>query len=242
MGQQTDFTLLVDAFKQKYTTNVDILKARLKIARQQPNQDVAMCAHLPCLSTSCQTDCPHQFHCGLSDSSLRWELRKSKPATADDAPTMAMELNSFLESEKSASPHLQTSESAVNRIQRNPSDKNSNNLMDQFVQTLTEKLNQTMPPTKKSRDSRSSSVDSSANKSVRFRTNNSGNKKNQNSQQNRGRSPEPKKTNKSNNKIEPCKQCKRNNHESRDYKACSKCGRVGHFKNESRSTQNNNIN
>ena len=41
VAQQTDFTLPVDAFRQNYTTNVDILKARLKAARQQPNQDIA---------------------------------------------------------------------------------------------------------------------------------------------------------------------------------------------------------
>ena len=38
-AQQTDFNLLADAFRQNYTTNVDIIKARLKAARQQPNQD-----------------------------------------------------------------------------------------------------------------------------------------------------------------------------------------------------------
>ena len=36
-AQPADFNLLVVAFRQKYTTNVDILKARLKAAWQQPN-------------------------------------------------------------------------------------------------------------------------------------------------------------------------------------------------------------
>ena len=40
-AQQTDLTLLVDAFRQNYTTIVDILKARLEAARQQPNLDIA---------------------------------------------------------------------------------------------------------------------------------------------------------------------------------------------------------
>ena len=39
--QQNDFDLLVDAFRQNYTTNVDILNARLKAAKQQPSQDIA---------------------------------------------------------------------------------------------------------------------------------------------------------------------------------------------------------
>ena len=38
-AQQTDFNLLVEAYRHNYTTKVDILKARLKAARQQPNQD-----------------------------------------------------------------------------------------------------------------------------------------------------------------------------------------------------------
>ena len=37
---QNDFNLLLDAFCQIYT-NVEILKARLKAARQQPGQDIA---------------------------------------------------------------------------------------------------------------------------------------------------------------------------------------------------------
>ena len=109
---------------------------------------------------------------------------------------MAMKLNFFLENEKGAPPPTQASESAVNMVSRNPSEQNSNDLIDQFVRTLTEKLNKSMPPTEKSRDSRSSTVESRTNKSVRSQTNINGNKKNQNNQQNRGRLPEPKKTNK----------------------------------------------
>ena len=40
-SQQTNFDMLVDAFRQNYTTNGDILKARLKAAKQQPNQDIS---------------------------------------------------------------------------------------------------------------------------------------------------------------------------------------------------------
>ena len=38
---QNDFDLLVEALRQNYTTNVEILKVRLKAARQQPGQDIA---------------------------------------------------------------------------------------------------------------------------------------------------------------------------------------------------------
>ena len=49
-----------------------------------------------------------------------------------------------------------------------------------------------MPPTEKSRDSRSS-VECKTIESIRFRTNNNGNKKTHNNQQNRGRSPDQRK-------------------------------------------------
>ena len=216
VAQQKDITLLVDAFRQKNTTNVDILKARLKASRQQSNQDIAsFLCDVRALARRAYRAFPHlveqiiltSFIEGFSDSTRRWELRKSKAAAAEDTLTMAMEFNSFLEIEKGAPPKLQTSETTGNLISQNPSDQNSNDLMDQFVRTFTEKLNKAMPSTEKSRDSRSISVDSSANKSVCFRTNNNGNKKNQNSQQNRERSPGPKKSNKGNNKKEPCKHC-----------------------------------
>ena len=39
---KNDRDLLVEAFRQNYTTNIEILKARLKAARQQPGQDIAI--------------------------------------------------------------------------------------------------------------------------------------------------------------------------------------------------------
>ena len=90
---------------------------------------------------------------GLSDSTLRWELRKSKSATAE-ALTMAMELNSFLELEKGArSTSTVAPESAVNLISRISSVLQTNDLMDTFVPTLTEKLNKALPHSGKTQDS-----------------------------------------------------------------------------------------
>ena len=90
--QQNDFDFLVDAFRQNYTTNVDILKARLKAAKQQPSQGIAtfFCdirtvarrayrAHPHLLDQSFLTS----FIEGLQSSTLRWELRKTKPSTAE---------------------------------------------------------------------------------------------------------------------------------------------------------------
>ena len=164
VAQQTDFTLLVDAFRQNYTTNVDILKARLKAARQQPNQDIAsFLCDVRTLARRTYRAFPHlieqfvltSFIEGLSDSTLRWELRKGKPATADGALTMAIELNSFIELEKGArSPSTVAPDSAVNQVSRNFSEIQPNDLMDTFVRTLTEKLNKALPHSGKTQDSR----------------------------------------------------------------------------------------
>ena len=259
VAQQTDFTLLVDALRQNYTTNVDILKARLKAARQQPNQDIAsFLCHVRTLARRAYRAFPQlyeqivltRFIEGLSDSTLRWELRKSKPATADEALNMAIELNSFLELEKGArSTSTVAPESAVNQVSRTSSEIQTNDLMDTFVRTLTEKLNKALPHrgytqdsnTYKTQNSRSSSVESNGKKSVRFQTSNTWHTKNQHNKQHRGRSTQPRKTTKNNSNRELCKHCKRNNHDSRDCKACFKCGRVGHFRNECRSNMNNKL-
>ena len=75
-------TFLVDAFRQNYTTNVEILKARLKAARQQPGQDIAtFLSDIRTLSRRAYRDHPHlleqivvtSFIEGLNNSTLRWE-------------------------------------------------------------------------------------------------------------------------------------------------------------------------
>ena len=107
--QQNDFDLLVDAFRQNYTTNVDILKARLKAAKQQPSQDIAtFLCDIRILARRANRAHPHLIDQivltslieGLQSSTLRWELRKTKPSTADEALTLAIELDSLLASER----------------------------------------------------------------------------------------------------------------------------------------------
>ena len=105
---QNDFDLLVEAFRQNYTTNEEILKARLKAARQQPRQDIA--TFLCDIRTSARRayrDHPHlleqivvtSFIESLNNSTIRWELRKLKPENADHALTKALELQAYLELE-----------------------------------------------------------------------------------------------------------------------------------------------
>ena len=77
---QNDFNLLVEAFRQNYTTNVEILKARLKAARQQPGQDIAtFLCDIRTLARRAYRDHPHlleqivvtSFIEGLNNSTLR---------------------------------------------------------------------------------------------------------------------------------------------------------------------------
>ena len=57
---QHDFHILVDAFRQNYTTNVEILKARPKAARQQPGHDVTTFhCNISTLARSAHRDNPH---------------------------------------------------------------------------------------------------------------------------------------------------------------------------------------
>ena len=111
--QQDDFDLLVDAFRQNYTTNADILKARLKAAKQQPEQEIAnFLCDLRTLARRVYRANPHlidkivltSFVEGLKSPTLRWELRKAKPRTVEEALTLAIELDSFIALERTNYP------------------------------------------------------------------------------------------------------------------------------------------
>ena len=111
--QQDDYDLLVDAFQQNYTTNVDILKTRMKAAKQQPEQETAnFLCDLRTLARRAYRDSPHlidqivltSFVEGLNSPTLRWELRKAKPRTVEEALTLAIELCSFIALERTNYP------------------------------------------------------------------------------------------------------------------------------------------
>ena len=110
VAQQQNFDQLVAAFRTTYTTNVEVLKAKLKAARQQPNQTIA--AFLCDVRTLARRVYRGQplieeqmvltsFIEGLHDAQLRWELRKSKPANPDAALALAVELHAFMEMDPS---------------------------------------------------------------------------------------------------------------------------------------------
>ena len=108
VNHQNDFDLLVEAFRQNYTTNVEISKLRLKAARQQPGKDIAtFLCDIRTLARRAYREHPHlleqivvtSFIEGLNNSTLRWELRKLKPENADHALTKPLELQAYLELE-----------------------------------------------------------------------------------------------------------------------------------------------
>ena len=234
--------MLVDAFQQNYTTNVNVLKARLKAARQQPNQDIsAFLCNIRTLARRAYRAFPHleeqivltSFIEGLSDATLRWELRKSKPATGDDALTLAMELNSFLEIDKGAPSTSKMAEASGNAISRETPEPPTNEWMDELVRTLTEGFKNAMakrnPEVSRQRNStpnrnqpsRSNSTDSQGIPTVRFqniskeRRNNSGRDNNRRGPNRLNSTPNrPNSTQKSSKG--PCKHCKRENHASNE--------------------------
>ena len=98
----------MEAFRQNYTTNVEILKARLKAASQQHGQDiVTFLCDIRTLAGRAYRDHPHlleqivvtSFIEGPNNSTLRWNLRNLKPENADHALTKALELHAYLELE-----------------------------------------------------------------------------------------------------------------------------------------------
>ena len=142
---QNDFDLLVEAFRQNYTTNVEISKARLKAARKQPGQNRAtFLCDIRTLARRAYRDHPHlleqtvvtSFIEGLNNSTLRWELGKLKPKNADHALTKALELQAYLELEGTNPIGTASSGSAgVNYITNEILTENTA-IFDEFVRSL----------------------------------------------------------------------------------------------------------
>ena len=150
---QNDFDLLVEAFRQNYTTNVEILKTRLKAARQQPGQDIAtFLCDIHTLARRAYRDHPQvlehivvtSFIEGLNNSTLRWDLRKLKPENADHALTKALELQAYLELEGRDPIGTASSGSAGVNHMTNQFLTENTAIFDEFVRSL-EKNTDNMP-------------------------------------------------------------------------------------------------
>ena len=144
-GYQNDFNLFMDAFRQNYTTNAKILKARLKAARQQPGQIIATFLCDFCmLARRAYRDHSHSleqivvtsFIEGLNNSTLRWELRKLKPENADHALTKALKLQAYLELEGQNPIGTASSSSAGVSHMMNHFLTDNTAIFDEFVRTL----------------------------------------------------------------------------------------------------------
>ena len=179
VAQQQNFDQLVAAFRTTYTTNIEVLKAKLKAARQQPNQTIA--AFLCDIRTLARRIYRGQplieeqmvltsFIEGLHDSQLRWELRKSKPASPDAALALAVELHAFMEMD----PSLKNgSQATVNMVSATPpqplmatASTSQEDMMGTLIQTIRQEIQKALPQTNQnSSSSRSSSTDG---RSVRF--------------------------------------------------------------------------
>ena len=245
-----------------------MLKARLEAARKQPKQDIsAFLCDIRTIMRRAYRTYPllaeqiviTSFMEHLSDLKLRWELRKSKPTTADGALALAMELNSFLEIEEGASITSKVAKTSVNAISCATLEPSTKKRMDELVRTSTEGFKNAMPepsqeasrPCNSTADrnqfARPNSTDSQGNRTVYFqkhskqRNSYNGGGSNRRELNLQKWSPTRPNSNKTSSKG-PCKQCKRSNYASIECKAYFKCGKKGYFRNECRSNTSNNLN
>ena len=178
-AQQQNFKQLVAAFRTTYT-NVEVLKAKLKAARQQPNQTIAaFLCDVRTLTRRVYRGQPlieeqivlTSFIEGLHDAQLRWELRKCKPITPCAALAIAVELHAFMEMD----PSLRSeSQALVNMVSATPpqpliatASSSQEKMMGPLIQTIRQEIQKVLPQTSQhSSISRSSSTDDGH--SVRF--------------------------------------------------------------------------
>ena len=256
VAQQQNFDQLVAAFRTTYTTNVEVLKAKLKAARQQPNQTIA--AFLCDIRTLARRVYRGQplveeqmvltsFIEGLHDSQLRWEPRKSKPASPDAALALAVELHAFMEMD----PSLRSgSQAAVNMVSATPpqplmatASTSQADMMGTLIQTIRQEIQKALPQTNQnSSNSRSSSTDG---RSVRFNSpgpnrqsanshqnqnyrnsNNNSNRYNNNNQNNRYDNSGNQQNNRYNNNRNTSNQ--QQNRNNTNQQPCRHCNRTNH--------------
>ena len=179
VAQQQNFDQLVAAFRTTNTTNVEVLKAKLKTARQQPNQTIA--AFLCGVRTLARRVYRGQplieeqmvltsFIEGLHDSQLRWELRKSKPASPVAALALAVELHAFMEMDSSLRSGSQATVNMVSATPPQPlmttASSSQEDMMATLIQTIRQEIQKVLLQTNQnSSNSCSSSTDG---RSVRF--------------------------------------------------------------------------
>ena len=181
VAQQQDFDQLVAAFRTTYTTNVEVPKAKLKAARQQPNQTIApFLCDIRTLARRVYRGQPlieeqmvlTRFIEGLHDAQLRWELRKSQPASPDAALALAVELHAFMKIDPSLRSGPQAAVNMVSATRPQPlmatASTSQGEKMGTLIQTIRQEIQKALPQTNQNPStSRSTSTDG---RSVRFKT------------------------------------------------------------------------
>ena len=249
VAQQQNFDQLVAAFRATYTTNVEVPKAKVKAARQQPNQTIA--AFLCDVRTLARRVYGGQplieeqvvltgFIEGLHDAQLRWELGKSKPARPDAALALAVELNAFMEMDPSLRSGSQATVNMVSATSPQPlmttAPTSQEDMMRTLIQTIRQEIQKALPRTNQNYSTpRSSSTDS---RSVRLNSpgpnrqsantnqNQNQNHRNSNNQNNRYNNSGNQQNNRYNNKRNTANQ--QQNRNSTNQQPCRYCNRTNH--------------
>ena len=181
---------------------------------------------------------------------VRWEVRKAKPTTVEDAVSLAVEMQSYLNLHGHQPEPIPTA--SVNNV-AGPSVPNGD-LFTDLIFTIKEEVKRAIDESNSRQRGRSAERSFSTrspsfngktkNDHERTRERNYNHRDRKDSRgntPNRGGSTESKSrvsfggnSTTNSNKTE-CQRCHRTNHATKDCKACFKCGRVGHFRRECRS-------
>ena len=173
VAQKQNFDQLVAAFRTPYTESVEVLKAKLKAARQQPNETIA--AFLCDVQTLARRVYRGQpvieelvvvtsFIEGLHDAQLRSKLRKSKPISPDAALALAVELHAVMENDHSLRGASKTTVNMVSAAPPQPlmaaASSSQEDKIGTLIQTIRQEIQKDLPRTSQnSSNSRSSSTD-----------------------------------------------------------------------------------
>ena len=245
-AQKGDYDELKRLFRQQYKPNADVLKAQVKSLRQPPGLDVsAFYRTLRDLAVKAHIDDAVRselllttFIEGLANSVFRWEFRKTKPTVVEDALSLALEMQSYL------NLHDQqpgTPAASVNNL-NGPSPSQSE-LFSDLIFTMKEEVKRVVversgPPQRGRSSERPTSSRLQQSESNNHTNQNQRRTWNQNQRNcTNSRSTTPKRgqshnsknrvsfNSSGNNSAKECQRCHRKNHETKDCKACFKCGR-----------------
>ena len=252
LAKQQNFDQLVANFRTKYTRNVEVLKAKLEAAIQQPNQTIA--AFVCDVRTLARRNYRGQplideqmvltiFIQGLPDAQFGWQVRKSKPASPNGALALAVELQVFKERDPSLG---NGSQATVNMVSATPPQRlmattstSQEEMMGTLIQTIRQENQKTLPQTNQnSSSSLSSSTDGHsvrfnrpgpnrqcANPNQNYRNSNNINRYNNNENSRYNNSGNQENNRYNNNRSTPNQQQNRNN---TNQQPCRHCNKTNH--------------